>query len=162
MHVQVVFFDKVIVGQIAAGNHHSLALTAGGDALFAWGRADYGQLGFGKAAKKTAGARELSPKRVPIPEGTIMSQVIAGESTSAFITQDSRLYTWGLEGVTGHGGKYLDEEDCTSPHEIEIDSVTRVHALDMGSQFGVLLVDKSTEKEAETAPEPKTKRMRRE
>jgi alpha-tubulin suppressor-like RCC1 family protein len=148
------------VGQIAAGQHHSLALTAGGDALFAWGRADYGQLGFGKAAKETAGAGHFSPKRVPIPEGTIMSQVISGESTSAVITQDSRLYTWGYEGVTGHDGKYLNRVDCTSPLELKITGVSRVRALAMGSQFSVMLVDKSTERDVhEGEAEIRTERV---
>ena len=36
-----------IVVQIASGDHHSLALTKGGQ-VFAWGDYTFGQLGFGK------------------------------------------------------------------------------------------------------------------
>lgn len=81
---KVPFFDGTITpGQVAAGEHHSLTLSHGGDALFAYGRADYGQLGIGP---QKAGEGLTTPERVQIPHGVLLKQIAAGDSAS-FVSQ---------------------------------------------------------------------------
>ena len=165
----VTFFDKkpFWVGQVAAGNHHSLALTAGGDALFAWGRSDYGQLGLGPEVQKEVGDGRFTPQRVPFPAGKVMQKVVAGEASSAVITMDGELFTWGYEGTTGHK-KYLNK-DCPYARQVvadDMDDVVGYHSVAMGSQFGLALVHKvphPAAAPAEESPptEPSTKRQRR-
>ena len=81
---KVPFFDGTIIpGQVAAGAHHSLTLSIGGDALFAYGRADYGQLGIGP---QKVGEGLTTPERVQIPHGVLLKQIAAGDSAS-FVSQ---------------------------------------------------------------------------
>lgn len=41
--------QEVTIGQIAAGNEHTLALSEDGNQLFAWGQGKYGALGTAKS-----------------------------------------------------------------------------------------------------------------
>ena len=161
----VPFFDeKRIVGQIAAGNFSSYALTAVGDALYSWGRSDQGQCGIMDTDSSSYGGFFVTPQRVPLPHGKVFKSVTSGESAGFVLSMDDELYSWGFEGVTGHGGKYLTE-DCPTPRKINIPGVSRIHAVDGGSQHGILLatVDVSgyTTDEEDNDAKPQTKKQRR-
>ena len=138
-----------------------MATTAGGDALYAWGRADYGCSGLGKQAAKAYGGSYSSPVRVPIPHGVLIKQITAGSNCAMALTIDNELYTWGYEGTTGHGGYYLDN-DCTVPLKLEVPGVKNVWAMDGGSQHGIMLVEMDQTKpadERETHPKKKKRRV---
>ncbi|WP_210514815.1 RCC1 domain-containing protein [Hymenobacter terricola] len=77
--------------QVAAGNDHTLALTADGR-LFAWGGNLHGQLGNGTNNSTP------QPVAVALPRGrggAHWAQVAAGRYHTLAVTTDGRLYTWG-------------------------------------------------------------------
>lgn len=83
--------------QIAAGRSHCIAL-AEGSAVYQWGSRQF-----------------LEPKRLVLdsivgtkdaPSGDTVVQVSAGENSSAFVTSNGFLYTWGknlMSKALGHG-----------------------------------------------------------
>ncbi|CAJ0860464.1 hypothetical protein AMST5_01305 [freshwater sediment metagenome] len=90
------------VTQIAAGVHHSCAVTSDGGA-FCWGSGEYGQLGNGA----------YSNSNVPVPvtatgvlAGKTVSQIVAGDYHTCAGTSDGGAYCWGLnfQGQLGNGG----------------------------------------------------------
>jgi alpha-tubulin suppressor-like RCC1 family protein len=137
---KVDFFKDQNVGQVDAGQFHSLALTANGDVMYAWGRSDSGQLGIGgDQAVTDAGASYKVPQRVPIATGTICKKLATGETTSMVLTSKGELYSWGFEGY-GHPG----EGDVVLPRRVKVAFDVKVLHMDGGGQFGVLVVDKRT------------------
>jgi alpha-tubulin suppressor-like RCC1 family protein len=76
---------------VAAGNHHTLALTANGH-LYAWGGNDYGQLGNG--TEMTA----LLPTPIGLTKklaGLRWNHVAAGRFHTLAVASNGQLYTWG-------------------------------------------------------------------
>ena len=156
--LQIPFFEKegLTVGQVAGGQHHSLVCTADGTAIYAWGRGDSGQLGANtKFTEKGSGA--LTPQRVHSPEGLLWKQIGAGEFYSMALTYDGELYTWGFEGVTGHGGKYMDM-DCVFPRLLDLDGMV-VHAISGGAQHGVLLAGPKPKPPSPKQPQTKRRKV---
>lgn len=110
---------------MAAGEHHSLVMNLYCTEIYAFGRADYGQLGIGKT--KTGDAQSI-PKLIKFPcsnntentnnalntsctnEYPIFSKIACGDRNSMAITNDNIIYTWGFNetGTTGH--KVIDVE----------------------------------------------------
>ena len=89
------------VTQVAAGNSHSLAVTASGQ-LYAFGCDSYGELGFPPPAPNTMCAwcplpRPPPPTLVELPgqEGGV-TQVAAGFDDSLVLTASGQLYAFGL------------------------------------------------------------------
>jgi alpha-tubulin suppressor-like RCC1 family protein len=129
--------DKQIVA-IAAGAHHSLALTADG-LLYAWGSDDLGQLGNGFYGSSTtpypveqSGA--LSGKRIVA--------LAAGYTHNLVLDADGNVYTWGsnIDGELGNAG-YSSEE---SPVLVDLSAAaggrsTTVVALAAGAGFSLAL-----------------------
>jgi hypothetical protein len=83
------------VKAIAAGNSHSLALTAGG-VVYAWGAAWDGQLGNGAT-------EDSSPSPVEVTGLTGVKAIAAGDSHSLTLTGDGAVYAWG-GGYSGQLG----------------------------------------------------------
>ena len=84
------------VTQLAAGEHHSLALHADGS-VSAWGRGDYSQLGLGPPPRdKALSQRSLPEKCYPrLARGQPPAiQISAGDSHSLLVTDDGALFTW--------------------------------------------------------------------
>eukprot|EP00945_MAST-04E_sp_MAST-4E-sp1_P002433 g2433.t1 len=83
---------------IAAGNKHSMAVTASGD-VFTWGRGKEGQLGLGGSENKS------EPQIVSSLQGRAVVFAAGGECMSAVIVEDGSLYTWGAGdlGKLGQG-----------------------------------------------------------
>jgi len=83
---------------VAAGDFHSLALTAVG-AVWSWGEGDIGRLGHGDEQN------QLLPKKVEALAGQRVVAVSAGIAHSLALTADGAFFTWGHggHGCLGHG-----------------------------------------------------------
>jgi E3 ubiquitin-protein ligase HERC2 len=83
----------VTITFVAAGAHHSVALSAGGG-TFSWGCGYGGKLGHGNTDK------QLEPRQVEagrFGDGRVV-QAAAGGAHTAAVTAKGRLYTWGVGG----------------------------------------------------------------
>ncbi|XP_034967461.1 E3 ISG15--protein ligase HERC5 isoform X2 [Zootoca vivipara] len=98
--------DKRIV-QIACGDHHSLALSKGGE-LFAWGQNDYGQVAAGREINPIT-----EPRLVWELEGIPLAKIAAGSAHSVVLSVFGTVYSWGKNayGQLGLG----DTEERRSP-----------------------------------------------
>lgn len=96
-----------------AGMHHSLALTSDG-ALYAWGRADYGQLGLGPDVAKQAGGSVSSPTKVTVPS---VSTMAAGSNHNLVVTSSDAVYAWGY-GDTNALGLKSSTDDMVVPTKL--------------------------------------------
>jgi len=94
------YFEDKNITSVAAGGLHSLALGSDGR-VYSWGCNDEKALGHSAPECQVAQVEGL-------PEHTIspVVQVAAGDSISAALTKDGRIYTWGTfrdsKGVLGH------------------------------------------------------------
>jgi alpha-tubulin suppressor-like RCC1 family protein len=87
------------VTAVAAGCHHSLAVTSTGQVL-AWGANAYGQLGDGTATQSDV------PVRVKLTRGTKATAVAGGCFHSLAVTSAGQVLAWGANayGQLGDGG----------------------------------------------------------
>ncbi|EEC47678.1 predicted protein [Phaeodactylum tricornutum CCAP 1055/1] len=133
--------DENIV-KVACGEFHSLALNLIGTKVFAFGRADYGQLGTKLFDFGECGA---TPEQVAFPseERVIIADIDAGSSHSMAITIDDEVYSWGFgDGNTGFGDV---QSDVVYPRKLtltakQINAKGRVLATSGGGQHGLMLV----------------------
>ena len=88
---------------IAAGNSHSLALTADGRVL-TWGYNNYGQLGDGSTANSTLPRVVIHDSYFPLQN---MVAVAAGGNHSLALHRDGQVYSWGYNdnGQLGVGDR---------------------------------------------------------
>ncbi|XP_015675425.1 probable E3 ubiquitin-protein ligase HERC4 [Protobothrops mucrosquamatus] len=102
--------NKYIV-QIACGDHHSMALSKGGE-LFAWGENEHGQLG---VEKKMGHIKE--PQLVLALEGIPLIMIAAGSAHSMVVSIFGTVYSWGKNtfGQLGLG----DTEDRYIPAQVK-------------------------------------------
>ncbi|KAM3831573.1 E3 ISG15--protein ligase HERC5-like isoform 2-T2 [Vipera latastei] len=102
--------NKYIV-QIACGDHHSMALSKGGE-LFAWGENEHGQLGVGE--KK---GHIKDPQLVVALEGIPLIMIAAGSAHSMVVSIFGTVYSWGKNtfGQLGLG----DTEDRYIPAHVK-------------------------------------------
>uniref|UniRef100_A0A8C4Y2T0 HECT domain-containing protein n=2 Tax=Gopherus evgoodei TaxID=1825980 RepID=A0A8C4Y2T0_9SAUR len=80
--------DKYIV-QIACGDHHSMALSKGGE-LFTWGQNSHGQLGVGNQIAFTD-----KPQLVQELRGIPLAQIATGGTHSLVLSLSGAVYSWG-------------------------------------------------------------------
>ena len=87
---RITFFERLSgsVVQVAAGCHHALARTDGGE-VYAWGWNAQGQLGLADRASHPM------PRRVFTLEGAVAAEVAAGERFSLVRLADGRVYAFG-------------------------------------------------------------------
>jgi hypothetical protein len=78
----------VTITKVAAGGRHTLAVTSTGQVL-SWGYNFHGQLGDGN------NATQRLPVTVPLPSGTVVTAVAAGDIDSLAVTSTGLLYSWG-------------------------------------------------------------------
>ncbi|KAJ8388266.1 hypothetical protein AAFF_G00135270 [Aldrovandia affinis] len=101
--VQVPSPIPILIFQVACGNVHSLALTAGGDVL-SWGQNSHGQLGLAKAVPNHS---------VPTPvlslTGTPVTQVCAGGAHSLFLSLSGLVYCCGANEAGQLGLNRIDK-----------------------------------------------------
>jgi alpha-tubulin suppressor-like RCC1 family protein len=95
---------EAVVVQVAAGDYHSMTLTASGE-LYAWGTGDRGQLGHGDAEHL------FVPKVVGGVEGAVVG-MSGGDAHSLVTTIDGRVLAFGSNGdiqEEDSDGEELDE-----------------------------------------------------
>jgi alpha-tubulin suppressor-like RCC1 family protein len=88
--------DEAAVVQVAAGRHHSMALTATG-VLYSWGKGDHGQLGHG-------GIEHLAVPRVVDGIGDVVVDMACGVRHSLVTTGEGRVMAFfvQMDGALGH------------------------------------------------------------
>ena len=82
--------------EVFAAYNWNMALGDDGN-YYAWGRNQYGQLGDG------TNTDSLSPVRVDLPAGVVLTQVTSGEVSTVAIGSDGNTYAWG-RNVNGQLG----------------------------------------------------------
>lgn len=92
------------IDQIVGGGQHTLVLTDTGE-VWAVGRGDEGALGLGEGVKKNH--TEWTKIKYFEDRGKKVKMIAAGFGHSVAITDDGRLYVWGLnsEGQLGLGDR---------------------------------------------------------
>jgi alpha-tubulin suppressor-like RCC1 family protein len=92
---------KTVWTQVAAGDAHSLALSADGH-LVAWGNNCAGQLGNGGTTWQLNPVPAAAPENAP---ATTFARIVSGGFHSLAQSADGQLYTWGanLNGQLGDG-----------------------------------------------------------
>ena len=110
MPAQIKALGAEHIKDIACGEKHSAALTAGGD-VYTWGDGSLGQLGLGDFK------RQHTPHRVMELQGKMVLKLSCGMFHTACVTDDSSVYTWGAggSGRLGHD----NEHDLQVPTLVE-------------------------------------------
>lgn len=147
--------DKNIV-QIAAGEHHTLALSEDGS-LYTFGRYDMFEIGIAKdnLPEETFKDAHGKPRSVPVPTKLTnipkMRSIAVGSHHSLAISEDGVVYSWGF-GETYAVGLGPAGEDVETPTRIK-NTATQDHnilLISAGGQFslsaGVKLSDEDSEK----------------
>ncbi|XP_066503891.1 probable E3 ubiquitin-protein ligase HERC1 isoform X4 [Hoplias malabaricus] len=83
------------VGQVACGLNHTLAVSADGMTVWAFGDGDYGKLGLGNSTAKS------SPQKVDILCSIGIKKVACGTQFSVALTKDGNVYTFGQDRLIG-------------------------------------------------------------
>ncbi|XP_061439030.1 probable E3 ubiquitin-protein ligase HERC3 isoform X3 [Rhineura floridana] len=117
--------------QIACGDHHSLALSKGGE-LFAWGQNEYGQLATGW---KTDSIKE--PRPVWRLENIPLAKIAAGSAHSMALSVFGTVYSWGKNafGQLGLG----DTVDRYSPTVVKALAHEKIAFISCGGEHSAVL-----------------------
>ncbi|XP_045564463.1 probable E3 ubiquitin-protein ligase HERC1 isoform X7 [Salmo salar] len=83
------------VGQVACGLNHTVAVSADGTMVWAFGDGDYGKLGLGNSTAKS------SPQKVDVLCGLGIKKVSCGTQFSVALTKDGNVYTFGQDRLIG-------------------------------------------------------------
>ena len=101
------------IGDVACGDSHTMVVTADEKAVYTWGMNKRGQLGLGDTATRH------QPVKI---EGLCLAKVFAGGNSSAGVTPQGELYTW------GSGAKYrLMQANGDDSHRNIPTEVTNLH-----------------------------------
>jgi alpha-tubulin suppressor-like RCC1 family protein len=131
------------VVDVAAGDHHTLALKSDGT-VWAWGGNSYGQLGIGNKDDHTVPYQVHGPGNVGYLSGII--KVAAGDFFSLAVKEDGSLWAWGgnSNGQLGIGNK----DDHTVPYQVHgpgnVGYLTNVVDVAAGRYFSLALRDDGT------------------
>jgi E3 ubiquitin-protein ligase HERC4 len=113
--------------QVACGRKHILVLLEGGYVL-SWGTGYLGQLGLGDDSSwdSPRPIRQLEPRKL----GDVVSKVVCGGSHSGVITEQGRIYMWGLNrnGQTGTG---IKAESLLEPRPVDTTDLGKKHPRDL-------------------------------
>jgi alpha-tubulin suppressor-like RCC1 family protein len=120
-----------VVTAIAAGNHHSLALTSTGSVL-AWGYDLFGQLGNGTNASSNV------PVPVSLPSGTVVTAIAGGFWHSLALTSTGSVLSWGYNfyGELGNG----TNTDSNIPVSVSLPAGDTVTAVSAGAYHSLALL----------------------
>lgn len=122
---------------ISGGEHHTIALDSEGS-VYTLGRKEYGRLGLGADCEDA-----VKPTKVQIPDNAKCIDATCGSFASFAVTDDGKLYSWGMgSSQLGVG----DEDDKVLPtlvtgKQLENKIVTQVAA---GAQHTAILVRQKT------------------
>ncbi|XP_043933675.1 probable E3 ubiquitin-protein ligase HERC1 isoform X2 [Protopterus annectens] len=92
---RVMALEGYQIGQVACGLNHTLAVSADGLMVWAFGDGDYGKLGLGNSTAKS------SPQKVDILCGIGIKKVACGTQFSVALTKDGHVYTFGQDRLIG-------------------------------------------------------------
>ncbi|XP_077974377.1 putative E3 ubiquitin-protein ligase HERC1 isoform X2 [Styela clava] len=92
---QVTGFDGALIGQVACGLNHTLALSQDGETLWAFGDGDYGKLGLGNTSSK------LVPNKVDGACSLSIKKICAGTQFSVILTKSGEVLSFGQDRLTG-------------------------------------------------------------
>uniref|UniRef100_A0A7N9DEE4 HECT-type E3 ubiquitin transferase n=1 Tax=Macaca fascicularis TaxID=9541 RepID=A0A7N9DEE4_MACFA len=81
--------------QVACGLNHTLAVSADGSMVWAFGDGDYGKLGLGNSTAKS------SPQKIDVLCGIGIKKVACGTQFSVALTKDGHVYTFGQDRLIG-------------------------------------------------------------
>ena len=125
----------VRVVAIAAGHHHSMALTNEGGVL-SFGRAGLGRLG---RREYEYGENQLVPEAIEALRGTRVVAIAAGDAHSMVLTDEGVVLSFGRGrfGQLGHG----ERRDLSRPTKIEALLGERVVAIAAGDWHSMVLTD---------------------
>lgn len=123
------------VKEIAGGQHHTLILKNDGSVLVI-GRRDYGRLGLGTVAEDVT---EL--KTITALKGKKVVSISCGEAQSFAITEDGKLYSWGMG--SNHQLGTGSEDDALEPVLIVSKQTEgkRILKASSGGQHSIFLVE---------------------
>ncbi|MBL0140556.1 MAG: hypothetical protein IPP91_00380 [Betaproteobacteria bacterium] len=110
--------------RVAAGNEHSVAVTANGW-VYAWGSNYSGQVGDGLTADRS------SPYLVS--SGLAAKDVAAGDDHTLLLLQDGSVYGWG----GGYSGQLGDGRNTPSTTPVRASGLAGVTAIAAGNYFSV-------------------------
>jgi len=123
---QIVPFSEAPIVQIAAGDHHTLALDADGK-VYAWGRGQNGVTGLMSKPIEGFSSSYLAPQLIEFFQQNKIkiSFISAGSNHSGAISDKGVLYTWGKNdaGQTGGSSVSLDMYAC-DPIPIQPNNLT--------------------------------------
>ena len=101
--------------KISIGMHHNAAIAANGD-LYTWGGNYSGKLGLGDTTDRADTTDRLVPTRVPGLSNVV--EVSLGDYSSAAVTANGDLYTWGSSGSVGYNLGLGDAMDRHTPTKV--------------------------------------------
>lgn len=135
------------IKQIAAGEHHTLALTETGEVL-AWGRYDMKEIGIPESLLPESSFKDAHGKVRSVPRPTKLKfgakkspkikTIGVGSHHSFAVTEDGFVYAWGFSETYAPGLGNLDE-DVERPTRI-VNTATKYEDITMigaGGQFSV-------------------------
>ena len=139
--------SKLKIKQIAAGEHHTLALTDDGH-VYSWGRLDMKEIGIptDKLPESTFKDQHGKPRSVPTPtkiefnakKDILIKTIGVGSHHSFAVTDDGFVYAWGFAETYGVGlGPSID--DVEVPTRI-VNTATKhedILLIGAGGQFSV-------------------------
>ncbi|XP_061393835.1 regulator of chromosome condensation [Musca vetustissima] len=137
------------VKQIAGGQHHTLILKEDGS-VFVIGRKDYGRLGLGTVADDVT---ELKP--ITALKGKKIVSVSCGEAQSFALTDDGKLYSWGMG--SNHQLGTGSDDDALEPVLIVSKQTEgkRIIRASSGGQHSIFLVQDESQPASEETPKEK-------
>lgn len=130
---RVAALEEVAVVGMAAGTHHTLAISATGEA-YSWGYAFRGCLGHGDTLSRS------TPARIEALEGVRLVAVSAGYVHSLGVADDGGLYSWG----SGEFGQLGHRDDTTArlvPERVKTLQSCRVVAAAAGNAHSIAVTD---------------------
>lgn len=117
---------------VACGQHHTLFLTKTGR-VYAAGRHEYGMLGLGKVDKEVCPAKYVDSLTNSIVE------ISAGINTSFAVSDEGKLYSWGMGGLN-LGLKSEDDQEVPTEVETGLGNM-KVKSVSAGGAFTTILVE---------------------
>ncbi|GFE55928.1 regulator of chromosome condensation domain-containing, putative [Babesia ovis] len=134
--VRIRFPVETFMTTCAAGCRHSFGVDDRGQ-IWAWGYGGNGRLGTGDTRSQYA------PKVLQALEGTKITQVSCGDSHSACVDVDGKVYTWGSSKCGKLGHKIL-VDDVLVPTLVESLLDTKIVQVECGTGTTLALSDKGT------------------
>ena len=128
--------------QVDAGNASTIALTADGS-VYTWGSDSEGQLGDGAPYGADTGSTlpvDIT-KAFDLDSGHHIAKVVAGAWANYALSDDGRLWAWGM-GIRGALGTGTTDNQ---PAPVEIDLGVPVTDVAAGLHFAAALTDRSEE-----------------